>query len=73
MSFHQTLSDELTDCAVGFVQRARRKSLESGNPYMVPQIHGLLYNPATGELEYVDLKIREKASAYGKVYDVLHE
>ena len=58
---------------MGFVQRARRQAREEGKPYMVPQIHGLLYNPSTGILEYVDIGLQAKAHAFGKVYDVLLE
>lgn len=56
---------------MGPVQRARRKSRANGN-VMYPQIHGLMYDPSNGLLEQLDVGIRAKARAYGKVYDVLY-
>jgi len=56
---------------MGFVQRARRNSRVDGLPYMLPQIHGLVYDPSTGYLTELDIQLREKAKEYGKVYDVL--
>jgi len=38
---------------------------------MLPQIHGLVYDPSTGYLTELDIQLREKAKEYGKVYDVL--
>ena len=56
---------------MGFVQRARRKSRMEGKPNMLPQIHGLVYDPSTGKLDQLDIQLRAKAREYGKVYDVL--
>ncbi|KAH9256317.1 hypothetical protein BASA81_005538 [Batrachochytrium salamandrivorans] len=56
---------------MGPVQRARRNSRVNGS-VMYPQIHGLMYDPSTGLLDQLDVGIRAKARAYGKVYDVMY-
>jgi carbonic anhydrase len=56
---------------MGFVQRARRKSRSDGKTHMLPQIHGLVYDPSTGLLDELDIGLRVKAREFGKVYDVL--
>ena len=57
---------------MGFVQRARRVRGQKGGPKL-PAIHGLVYDPSTGYLKELDVNIREKSKAYGRVYDVLPE
>ena len=69
---HNVIEQCINLYKMGFVQRARRTSLKNQG-VRLPQIHGLVYDPSSGKLEQLDIKIRDKAQAFGKVFDILPE
>ena len=58
-----------TEC----VQKRRQDTLKAGEPYATPRIHGLVFDPKTGELNRVNVNYQEVIEEYSDIYNLYPE